>query len=159
MLSSIIIHELPQLPNAIPPDSSSIENRFPGSEMAQYGHFIKEALQKTKGRACVPSLGEIAGLIRRQEMVCTVHCPGTAVCHVTISSHTTAQEVSRSWGSDFMFFLSHSTLTSVIFASCDVSSSFQETLLSSVALFLKQVSAVTIFLSLFFHQLSYRHLA
>ncbi|KAJ6660564.1 hypothetical protein lerEdw1_017561 [Lerista edwardsae] len=72
-----------------------IENRFPGSEMAQYGHFIKEALHKTKGRACVPSLGEIAGLIRRQEMVCTVHCPGTAVCHVTITSHTTAQEVAQ----------------------------------------------------------------
>ncbi|XP_066483382.1 pleckstrin homology domain-containing family H member 3 isoform X2 [Tiliqua scincoides] len=71
------------------------ENRFPGSEMAQYGHFITEALHKTKGRACVPSLGEIAGLMGLQEMVCTVHCPGTAVCHVAITSHTTAQEVAQ----------------------------------------------------------------
>ncbi|XP_053115186.1 pleckstrin homology domain-containing family H member 3 isoform X2 [Hemicordylus capensis] len=71
------------------------ENHFPGSEMAQYGHFITEALRKTKGRECVPSLDEIEGLMGRQEMMCTVHCPGTAACHVAISSHTTAQEVAQ----------------------------------------------------------------
>ncbi|XP_042333270.1 pleckstrin homology domain-containing family H member 3 isoform X2 [Sceloporus undulatus] len=71
------------------------ENRFPGSEMALYGRFITEALRKTKGRECVPSLDEIAQLIKRQEMVCTVHCPGTDTCQVAITSHTTVQEVAR----------------------------------------------------------------
>uniref|UniRef100_A0A803U0H0 Pleckstrin homology, MyTH4 and FERM domain containing H3 n=1 Tax=Anolis carolinensis TaxID=28377 RepID=A0A803U0H0_ANOCA len=61
------------------------ERRFPDSEMVLYGHFITEALCKTKGRECVPSLDEIARLMRRQEMVCTV----------AITSHTTVQEVAR----------------------------------------------------------------
>ncbi|POI31272.1 hypothetical protein CIB84_004976 [Bambusicola thoracicus] len=60
--------------------------------MAKYARFIQEALGKTRGRECVPSLEEILVLMRRQEMVCTVHCPGVAACSVTISSHTTAQE-------------------------------------------------------------------
>ncbi|OXB71277.1 UNVERIFIED_CONTAM: hypothetical protein H355_005748 [Colinus virginianus] len=78
------------------------ERRFPASEMAKYACFIQEALGKTRGRECVPSLEEILVLMRRQEMVCTVHCPGVAACSVTISSHTTAQEVgaafARGWG-------------------------------------------------------------
>lgn len=76
------------------------ESRFPDSEMAKYGSFIREALGKTQGRECVPSLNEIAALIQRQEMVCTVHCPGAASYSVAISSHTTAEEVSWApgWG-------------------------------------------------------------
>lgn len=68
-------------------------SRFPASEMAKYACFIREALGKTRGRECVPSLEEILVLMRRQEMVCTVHCPGAAACSVAISSHTTAEEV------------------------------------------------------------------
>ncbi|XP_075299838.1 pleckstrin homology domain-containing family H member 3 isoform X3 [Opisthocomus hoazin] len=71
------------------------ESRFPSSEMAEYACFIREALGKTKGRECVPSLEEILVLMRRQEMVCTVHCPGAPACRVAISSHTTAEEVAR----------------------------------------------------------------
>uniref|UniRef100_A0A493T5R2 Pleckstrin homology, MyTH4 and FERM domain containing H3 n=1 Tax=Anas platyrhynchos platyrhynchos TaxID=8840 RepID=A0A493T5R2_ANAPP len=71
------------------------ESRFPASEMAKYACFIREALGKTRGRECVPSLEEILVLMRRQEMVCTVHCPGAAACSVAISSHTTAEEVAR----------------------------------------------------------------
>lgn len=79
------------------PDHSGIscrtENCFPGSEMAKYACFIREALEKTKGRECVPSLEEILVLMQRQEMICTVHCPGVPACSVAISSHTTAEEV------------------------------------------------------------------
>uniref|UniRef100_A0A8C6IS93 Uncharacterized protein n=1 Tax=Melopsittacus undulatus TaxID=13146 RepID=A0A8C6IS93_MELUD len=71
------------------------ESRFPASEMAEYACFIREALGKTKGRECVPSLEEILVLMRRQEMICTVHCPGAPACSVAISSHTTAQEVAQ----------------------------------------------------------------
>ncbi|NXF47983.1 MYO10 protein, partial [Oceanites oceanicus] len=67
-------------------------SRFPTSEMAKYACFIREALGKTKGRECVPSLEEILVLMRRQEMICTVHCPGAPACSVAISSHTTAEE-------------------------------------------------------------------
>ncbi|NXL36481.1 MYO10 protein, partial [Glaucidium brasilianum] len=66
--------------------------RFPASEMAKYASFIREALGKTKGRECVPSLEEILGGVRRQEMICTVHCPGAPGGGVAISSHTTAEE-------------------------------------------------------------------
>ncbi|XP_064380873.1 pleckstrin homology domain-containing family H member 3 isoform X2 [Dromaius novaehollandiae] len=71
------------------------EGRRPASEVAQYAGFIRAALGKTTGRECVPSLEEILVLTRRQEMVCTVHCPGAAACRVAISSHTTAAEVAR----------------------------------------------------------------
>uniref|UniRef100_A0A8C0FXE3 Pleckstrin homology, MyTH4 and FERM domain containing H3 n=1 Tax=Chelonoidis abingdonii TaxID=106734 RepID=A0A8C0FXE3_CHEAB len=71
------------------------ESEFPSSEMAEYGHFIVAALDKTQVRECVPSLDEIMALIQRQDMLCTVHCPGTSACTVTISSHTTAEEVAR----------------------------------------------------------------
>ena len=73
--------------------SCRTESRFPGSEMAKYACFIREALGKTKGRECVPSLEEILVLMQRQEMICTVHCPGAPACSVAISSHTTAEEV------------------------------------------------------------------
>ncbi|NXG67631.1 PKHH3 protein, partial [Hemiprocne comata] len=73
------------------------ESRFPASEMAKYACFIREALGKTKGRECVPSLEEILVLMRRQEMICTVHCPGAPACSVAISSHTTAEEVRGLW--------------------------------------------------------------
>lgn len=75
------------------PPPRRTESRFPASEMAKYACFIREALGKTRGRECVPSLEEILVLMRRQEMVCTVHCPGAAACSVAISSHTTAEEV------------------------------------------------------------------
>lgn len=65
--------------------------------MAKYACFIREALGKTKGRECVPSLEEILVLMQRQEMICTVHCPGAPACSVAISSHTTAEEV-RGYG-------------------------------------------------------------
>ncbi|XP_074835289.1 pleckstrin homology domain-containing family H member 3 isoform X2 [Carettochelys insculpta] len=71
------------------------EGAFPGSEMAAYGRFIGAALGKTTVRECVPSLAEIAVLSRRQDMLCTVHCPGASACTVTVSSHTTAEEVAR----------------------------------------------------------------
>ncbi|KAM6993630.1 pleckstrin homology domain-containing family H member 3 isoform 1-T1 [Passerculus sandwichensis] len=71
------------------------ESRFPASEMAKYACFIREALGKTKGRECVPSLEEILVLMQRQEMICTVHCPGAPACSVAISSHTTAEEVAQ----------------------------------------------------------------
>uniref|UniRef100_A0A8C5TMR0 Pleckstrin homology, MyTH4 and FERM domain containing H3 n=1 Tax=Malurus cyaneus samueli TaxID=2593467 RepID=A0A8C5TMR0_9PASS len=71
------------------------EKRFPASEMAKYACFIREALGKTKGRECVPSLEEILVLMQRQEMICTVHCPGAPACSVAISSHTTAEEVAQ----------------------------------------------------------------
>lgn len=65
--------------------------------MAEYGRFIRAALGKTRVRECVPSLDEIVVLIQRQDMLCTVHCPGTSACTVAISSHTTAEEVSGGW--------------------------------------------------------------
>ncbi|XP_062451813.1 pleckstrin homology domain-containing family H member 3 [Rhea pennata] len=71
------------------------ERRAPASETARYAGFIRAALGKTQGRECVPSLDEILVLTRRQEMVCTVHCPGAAACRVAISSHTTAAEVAQ----------------------------------------------------------------
>ncbi|NXS69057.1 PKHH3 protein, partial [Pandion haliaetus] len=83
-----------QLCRCDPPGiSCRTESRFPASEMAKYACFIREALGKTKGRECVPSLEEILVLMRRQEMICTVHCPGAPACSVAISSHTTAEEV------------------------------------------------------------------
>lgn len=41
----------------------------------------------------MPSLAEISALSRRQELLCTVHCPGAGACPVAIDSHTTAGEV------------------------------------------------------------------
>ncbi|XP_077352214.1 pleckstrin homology domain-containing family H member 3 [Festucalex cinctus] len=70
-----------------------IQNQSPESEMDNYASFISEALEKTKCRECVPSWEEIQMLMSRQEMLCTVHYPGSGCCQLYISSHTTANEV------------------------------------------------------------------
>uniref|UniRef100_A0A3Q2QEC5 Pleckstrin homology, MyTH4 and FERM domain containing H3 n=1 Tax=Fundulus heteroclitus TaxID=8078 RepID=A0A3Q2QEC5_FUNHE len=72
-----------------------IQSQTPESEMDNYASFISEALEKTKCRECVPSWEEIQMLMNRQEMLCTVHYPGTGSCQLYISSHTTANEVVR----------------------------------------------------------------
>uniref|UniRef100_A0ACB8ETR3 Uncharacterized protein n=1 Tax=Sphaerodactylus townsendi TaxID=933632 RepID=A0ACB8ETR3_9SAUR len=69
------------------------ENQFPGSEMAQYGHFIREALCKTKGGERVPSLDEIAGLMGCREGPCVVPSPSTGTSRMAIAPHTAAQAV------------------------------------------------------------------
>uniref|UniRef100_A0A2K6URX9 Pleckstrin homology domain-containing family H member 3 n=1 Tax=Saimiri boliviensis boliviensis TaxID=39432 RepID=A0A2K6URX9_SAIBB len=71
------------------------EQALPDSELAEYARFIRKALGRTRGRELVPSLAEISALSRRQELLCTVHCPGAGACAVTIDSHTTAGEVAR----------------------------------------------------------------
>uniref|UniRef100_A0A8C4SJ09 Pleckstrin homology, MyTH4 and FERM domain containing H3 n=1 Tax=Erpetoichthys calabaricus TaxID=27687 RepID=A0A8C4SJ09_ERPCA len=70
-----------------------IQSKHPDTEADNYAAFIAEALEKTRGRELVPSWEEIHILMNRQEMVCTVHCPGQEVSQVPISSHTTAEEV------------------------------------------------------------------
>ncbi|XP_039729350.1 pleckstrin homology domain-containing family H member 3 isoform X3 [Pteropus medius] len=71
------------------------EQALPDSELAEYARFIRKALGRTRGRELVPSLAEISALSRRQELLCTVHCPGAGACPVAIDSHTTAAEVAR----------------------------------------------------------------
>ncbi|XP_006773943.1 PREDICTED: pleckstrin homology domain-containing family H member 3 isoform X1 [Myotis davidii] len=71
------------------------EQALPDSELAEYARFIRRALGRTRGRELVPSLAEISALSRRQELLCTVHCPGAGACPVAIDSHTTASEVAR----------------------------------------------------------------
>lgn len=71
------------------------EQALPDSELAEYARFIRRALGCTRSRELVPSLAEIAALSRRQELLCTVHCPGAGACPVAIDSHTTAGEVAR----------------------------------------------------------------
>ncbi|XP_055982900.1 pleckstrin homology domain-containing family H member 3 isoform X1 [Sorex fumeus] len=71
------------------------EQALPDSELAEYARFIRKALGRTRGRELVPSLAEISALSRRQELLCTVHCPGAGACPVAIDSHTTAGEVAR----------------------------------------------------------------
>nr|XP_019603159.1 PREDICTED: pleckstrin homology domain-containing family H member 3 isoform X4 [Rhinolophus sinicus] len=71
------------------------EQALPDSELAEYARFIRKALGRTRGRELVPSLAEIYALSRRQELLCTVHCPGAGACPVAIDSHTTAAEVAR----------------------------------------------------------------
>ncbi|XP_006247427.1 pleckstrin homology domain-containing family H member 3 isoform X1 [Rattus norvegicus] len=71
------------------------EQALPDSELAEYARFIRKALGRTRGRELVPSLAEISALSRRQELLCTVHCPGAGACPVSIDSHTTAGEVAR----------------------------------------------------------------
>ena len=66
---------------------------LPDSELAEYARFIRKALGRTRGRELVPSLAEISALSRRQELLCTVHCPGAGACPVAIDSHTTAGDV------------------------------------------------------------------
>lgn len=62
-------------------------------EVESYASFIAQALEKTRGRECVPSWEEIQGLMGRQEILCTVHYPGPGCCQIPITSHTTANEV------------------------------------------------------------------
>lgn len=64
-------------------------------EVESYASFIAQALEKTRGRECVPSWEEIQGLMGRQEILCTVHYPGPGCCQISITSHTTANEVLR----------------------------------------------------------------
>ncbi|XP_004859373.1 pleckstrin homology domain-containing family H member 3 isoform X2 [Heterocephalus glaber] len=71
------------------------ERALPDSELAEYARFIRRALGRTRCRELVPSLAEIAALSRRQELQCTVHCPGAGACPVAIDSYTTAGEVAR----------------------------------------------------------------
>ncbi|KAF0874176.1 PKHH3 protein, partial [Crocuta crocuta] len=71
------------------------EQALPDTELAEYARFIRKALGRTRGRELVPSLAEISALSRRQELLCTVHCPGAGACPVAIDSHTTAGEVAR----------------------------------------------------------------
>ncbi|XP_036693778.1 pleckstrin homology domain-containing family H member 3 isoform X5 [Balaenoptera musculus] len=71
------------------------EQALPDSELAEYARFIRKALGRTRGRELVPSLAEISALSRRQELLCTVHCPGAGACPVAIDSHTTAGDVAR----------------------------------------------------------------
>ncbi|XP_012581487.1 PREDICTED: pleckstrin homology domain-containing family H member 3 [Condylura cristata] len=71
------------------------EQALPDSELAEYARFIRKALGRTRGRELVPSLAEISALSQRQELLCTVHCPGAGACPVAIDSHTTAGEVAR----------------------------------------------------------------
>ncbi|XP_053424861.1 pleckstrin homology domain-containing family H member 3 isoform X4 [Nycticebus coucang] len=71
------------------------EQALPDSELAEYARFIRKALGRTRGRDLVPSLAEISALSRRQELLCTVHCPGAGACPVAIDSHTTVGEVAR----------------------------------------------------------------
>lgn len=71
------------------------ERALPDSELAEYARFIRKALGRTRGRELVPSLAEIAALSRRQELLCTVHCPGARACPVAIDSYTTAGEVAQ----------------------------------------------------------------
>ncbi|XP_056672692.1 pleckstrin homology domain-containing family H member 3 isoform X4 [Monodelphis domestica] len=71
------------------------ERAFPDTELAEYTRFIRKALGRTRGRELVPSLAEISALSQRQELLCTVHCPGAGACSVAIDSHTTASEVAR----------------------------------------------------------------
>ncbi|KTG44656.1 hypothetical protein cypCar_00005056 [Cyprinus carpio] len=61
-------------------------------EVESYASFIAQALEKTRGRECVPSWEEIQGLMGRQEILCTVHYPGPGCCQIPITSHTTANE-------------------------------------------------------------------
>uniref|UniRef100_A0A2K6L6C4 Pleckstrin homology domain-containing family H member 3 n=1 Tax=Rhinopithecus bieti TaxID=61621 RepID=A0A2K6L6C4_RHIBE len=79
----------------LPGDLKSNSQALPDSELAEYARFIRKALGRTRGRELVPSLAEISALSQRQELLCTVHCPGAGACTVAIDSHTTAGEVAR----------------------------------------------------------------
>ncbi|XP_058038250.1 pleckstrin homology domain-containing family H member 3 isoform X2 [Ahaetulla prasina] len=70
-----------------------MEKMFPRSPVTHYGHLITQALHKSKGRECVPSLDEIATLIGSQEIPNSTHCPDTTTtCYVAITSNATAQK-------------------------------------------------------------------
>ncbi|MBN3296511.1 MYO10 protein, partial [Amia calva] len=86
-----------------------VQSQCPDTEMDNYAAFISEALEKTKGRECVPSWEEIQVLIRRQEMLCTVHYPGHGSCQLPISSHTTADELVKKISEQLGLQLSRNT--------------------------------------------------
>ncbi|KAM5135663.1 pleckstrin homology domain-containing family H member 3 isoform 2-T2 [Mantella aurantiaca] len=69
------------------------KQHFPDTEMDKYADFILTSLEKTKQREFVPSYDEILVLIQRQPLMCTVYYPGSGVCKVPITSHTTAEEL------------------------------------------------------------------
>lgn len=79
-----------------------VRERYPGTEIEKYAHFIGESLKKTKTREYVPSQEEIAALLNRQEMTTTVYCHGGGSCKISINSHTTAGEVR---GRERVFFI------------------------------------------------------
>ncbi|XP_075436302.1 pleckstrin homology domain-containing family H member 3 isoform X1 [Ascaphus truei] len=68
-------------------------DRSPDTEMERYSAFVLDSLEKTKQRDFVPSCEEIAVLIHRQALACTVCYPGAGTCKVPITSHTTAGEL------------------------------------------------------------------
>ncbi|XP_051563416.1 unconventional myosin-X-like [Myxocyprinus asiaticus] len=70
-----------------------VRERYSGTEIEKYAHFIGESLKKTKAREYVPSQEEITALLNRQEMTTTVYCHGGGSCKISINSHTTAGEV------------------------------------------------------------------
>ncbi|KAI7807751.1 unconventional myosin-X [Triplophysa rosa] len=70
-----------------------VRERYSGTEIEKYAHFIGESLKRTKTREYVPSQDEIAALLVRQEMTTTVYCHGGGSCKISINSHTTAGEV------------------------------------------------------------------
>ncbi|KAL7977014.1 hypothetical protein Chor_008963 [Crotalus horridus] len=69
-----------------------MEKLFPRSPVTHYGHLITQALHKSKGRECVPSLDEIVALIGSQEIPHSMHCTGTTTYYVAITSNATAQK-------------------------------------------------------------------
>jgi len=75
------------------PPCIRVQSLSADSEVESYASFIAQALEKTRGRECVPSWEEIQGLMGRQEILCTVHYPGPGCCQIPITSHTTANEV------------------------------------------------------------------
>lgn len=75
-----------------------MRERYPGTEIEKYAHFISESLKKTKTREFVPSQEEIAALLTRREMSTTVYCHGGGSCKISINSHTTAGEVRKNSG-------------------------------------------------------------
>lgn len=76
-----------------------MRERYSGTEIEKYAHFIAESLKRTKTREYVPSQDESAALLVRQEMSTTVYCHGGGSCKISINSHTTAGEV-RALSSD-----------------------------------------------------------
>lgn len=88
-----------------------IRERYPGTEIEKYAHFIGESLKKTKTREYVPSQEEIAALLNRQEMTTTVYCHGGGSCKISINSHTTAGEVR---GRERVFFIILTSLLRIV---------------------------------------------
>uniref|UniRef100_A0A671T8E2 Myosin X, like 1 n=1 Tax=Sinocyclocheilus anshuiensis TaxID=1608454 RepID=A0A671T8E2_9TELE len=69
-----------------------VRERYPGTEIEKYAHFIGESLKKTKTRE-YPSTGHLSLLTLSQALTTTVYCHGGGSCKISINSHTTAGEV------------------------------------------------------------------